>query len=50
MKYLKYSFVFALIFAFLFVAVSAQEEAGGVKGKVRTVRGNGLAALSLVPD
>ena len=46
MKFFKYSFLLTLILAFSGAAVFAQET-GGVKGKVRTTKGEGIASATI---
>ena len=47
MKFFKYSLLFAFIFAFSSFAAFAQEN-GGVKGKVRTTKGDGISGASVI--
>lgn len=47
MKYFKRSFLFAVVFVFSSFAAFAQET-GGVKGKVRTTKGDAIAGASIV--
>lgn len=47
MKFFKYSFLLALIFAFSGLSAFAQET-GGVKGKVRTTKGEGVAGANVI--
>lgn len=47
MKFFTYSFLLAFIFAFSTVIVSAQET-GGVKGKVRTAKGDAIAGVTII--
>ena len=46
MKFFKSSILFIVIFAFLSIAALAQDT-GGIKGKVRTTRGNGISSVTI---
>jgi Carboxypeptidase regulatory-like domain len=47
MKYFRYSLLIAFIFVFSAAAASAQET-GGIKGKVRTAKGDAIAGVAVV--
>ncbi len=46
MKFIKHSFTFAFVFALSSLVAFAQET-GGVKGKIRTMKGDGIAGASV---
>jgi hypothetical protein len=47
MKFSKNSILFVVIFAFLSIVTFAQET-GGIKGKVRTTRGDGISGVTVI--
>ena len=47
MKNFKSLFLLALAIAFSSISIAAQEETGGVKGKVRTAKGGGIGGVGV---